>query len=89
MRPVMAPFRRQARPGQHAAYRPFPGLPDEAAGQAAERAEGRGANSGAKPVSSVISDAGTGSVASGSIGGNPFQQRFQKHRRCFLTYAAY
>ncbi len=33
-------------------------------------------NNGAKPVSSVISDAGTGSVASGSIGGNPFHRRF-------------
>jgi hypothetical protein len=32
-------------------------------------------NSGPKPVSSVISDAGTGSVASGSIGRNPFQRR--------------
>jgi hypothetical protein len=37
-------------------------------------------NNGAKPASSVISDAGTGSVASGSIGGNPFQRRFQKYR---------
>ena len=48
-------------------------------------------NNGARPVSSVISDAGTGSVASTSIGGNPFHRRFHKHRRCshlrlFLPY---
>ena len=39
-------------------------------------------NIGANPVSSVSSDAGTGSVASGSIGGIPFQQRSDQHRRC-------
>ncbi len=41
-------------------------------------------NNGARPASSVISDAGTGSVASASIGGNPFHRRFHKHRRCSL-----
>jgi hypothetical protein len=35
-------------------------------------------NNGARPASSVISDAGTGSVASTSIGGNPFHRRFHK-----------
>ena len=42
MRPVMTPGPGQARPGQHAAHRVLPGLRDEAAGQAAERAERRG-----------------------------------------------
>jgi hypothetical protein len=41
-------------------------------------------NNGARPASSVLSDAGTGSVASTSIGGNPFHRRFRKHRRCSL-----
>ena len=35
-------------------------------------------NNGARPASSLISDAGTGSVASTSIGGNPFHRRFHK-----------
>ena len=33
-----------------------------------------------------MNEAGTGSVASGSIGGNPFLQRFHKHRRCSRIY---
>jgi len=37
-------------------------------------------NKEANADSSVISDAGTGTVASGSIGGNPFHRRFHKHR---------
>src|SRR5207248_3229001 len=41
-----------------------------------------GAKNGASPAIGVISDAGTGSVASASIGGNPFHRRFHKHRRC-------
>ena len=45
-------------------------------------------NNGARPASSVISDAGTGSVASTSIGGNPFHRRFHKHRRCSLICAS-
>src|SRR6266705_2398222 len=36
-------------------------------------------NNGENTASSVISDAGTGSVASGSIGGNPF------HHQCGST----
>jgi hypothetical protein len=44
-------------------------------------------NSGAKETSSVITDAGAGSVASGSIVGNPFHRRFRKHRRCSLPHA--
>ena len=49
-------------------------------------------NNGARPASSVISDAGTGSVASTSIGGNPFHRRFHKappmlsYLRHFLPY---
>jgi hypothetical protein len=35
-----------------------------------------------------ISETGTGSVASESIGGNPFHRRFQKHRRCSVSHAA-
>ena len=35
-------------------------------------------NNGARPASSVISDAGTGSVACTSVGGNPFHRRFHK-----------
>ncbi len=42
VRPVMAPQPGKARPGQHAAHRPLPGLREETAGQAAERAERRG-----------------------------------------------
>ncbi len=38
-------------------------------------------NNGAKQASSVIRDAGTGSVSSG-IGGIPFLRRSRKHRRC-------
>lgn len=34
-------------------------------------------NSGANDPSSVISEAGTGSAASGSIGGNPLHRRFR------------
>ena len=36
-------------------------------------------NSGASQESRLASEAGTGSVASASIGGNPFQ-RFHEHR---------
>ena len=43
-------------------------------------------NNGEKQASSVIRDAGTGSVASG-IGGIPFHRRYHKHRRCSLFYA--
>jgi len=42
-------------------------------------------NSGAKDMSSLISETGAGSVASGSIGGNPFHRRFHEHRRCSRT----
>ena len=42
VRPVVAPGLGKACPGQHAAHRAFPGLREEPAGQAAERAEGRG-----------------------------------------------
>ena len=38
-------------------------------------------NSGENTASSVISDAGTGSTASGSISGNPFRQRDREHAR--------
>ena len=41
VRPVVRPGPRQARPGQHAAYRPLPGLREETAGQPRERAERR------------------------------------------------
>ena len=34
-------------------------------------------NSGANQASMLIREAGSGSVASGSIGGNPFHQRFR------------
>jgi hypothetical protein len=34
-------------------------------------------NNGAKQASTLASEPGTGSVASGSIGGNPFHQRFR------------
>ena len=44
-------------------------------------------NNGANQASRPISEPGTGSVASGSIGGNPFHQRFHKHRRCSLPDA--
>ena len=49
-------------------------------------------NNGARPASSAIRDAGTGSVASTSIGGNPFHRRFHKappmlsYLRLFLPY---
>ena len=49
-------------------------------------------NNGARPASSLISDAGTGSVASPSIGGNPFHRRRHKappmlsYQRLFLPY---
>ena len=36
-------------------------------------------NNGVNTASSVISDAGTGSAASGSISGNPFHQRVSGH----------
>ena len=39
-------------------------------------------NNGANQASRPISEPGTGSVASASIGGNPFHRRFRKHRRC-------
>ena len=42
VRPVMRPDPGQSRPGEHAAHRPPPGLREEPAGQAAERAERRG-----------------------------------------------
>ena len=42
VRPVVRPGPRQARPGQHPAHRPLPGLREEPAGQAAEGAERRG-----------------------------------------------
>ena len=45
-------------------------------------------NNGANQASRPISEHGTGSVASGSIGGNPFHRRFQKHRRCSLPRPA-
>ena len=38
-------------------------------------------NNGENTASSVISDAGTGSAASGSIGGNPFRQQVSGHGR--------
>jgi hypothetical protein len=34
-------------------------------------------NNGVKQASAFISEAGSGSVASGSISGNPFHQRFR------------
>jgi hypothetical protein len=34
-------------------------------------------NSGVNQASTLISEAGSGSVASGSISGNPFHQRFR------------
>jgi hypothetical protein len=43
-------------------------------------------NNGPKAVSNDMNEAGTGSVVSGSIGGNPFLQRFHKHRRCSRIY---
>ena len=37
-------------------------------------------NNGANTARTFISEAGTGSVASGSIGGKPSHQRFHEHR---------
>ena len=73
MRPVVRPQPGQARPGQHAAHRPLPGLGEETAGQAVNVRNDGAVNSGENTASSVISDAGTG-TASGSISGNPFHQ---------------
>jgi len=44
-------------------------------------------NNEAKQASTLASEPGSGSVASWSIGGNPFHQRFHKHRRCSLVHA--
>jgi GNAT superfamily N-acetyltransferase len=44
-------------------------------------------NSGENDTSSVMSDAGTGGVAPGGTGGNPYHQRFQKHHRCSVSHA--
>ena len=40
----------------------------------------RTVNSGANAARTFITEAGTASVASGSIGGKPFHQRFRQHR---------
>jgi hypothetical protein len=56
VRPVVTPAAGKARPGQHAAHRPLPGLGEEPAGQAAERAEraGQARNRTARAVERAI-----------------------------------
>ena len=75
MRPVMRPQPGQARARQHPADRPLPGCARKPQASIVNVRNDGAVNNGANTASSVISDAGTGSTASGSISGNPFRQR--------------
>jgi hypothetical protein len=74
VRPVIAPGPRQAGTHEHPADVRFPDWARNPHASMLNVRNDGAVNSGQNTASSVISDAGTGSTASGSISGNPFRQ---------------